>query len=123
VFKAAQRDVPDLAIDAESLKNADLSAIKTEAEMELVKRVGQWPRVVAAAARTHEPHRIAFYLYELAGGFHSFWSKGKENADLRFVNEHDMTLTLARLTLVYAVRQVLSSGLTLLGVTAPEELS
>ena len=76
-----------------------------------------------AAALAHEPHRIAFYLYELAAAFHSFWAKGKDDRTLRFVNPEDLKLTLARLALVGAVRQVLVNGLTVLGVSAPQELS
>ena len=78
---------------------------------------------MSAAALAHEPHRIAFYLYELAAAFHGFWAKGKEDTALRFVNPEDPKLTLARLALVGAVRQVLVNGLTVLGVSAPDELS
>uniref|UniRef100_UPI0035AFA7B1 DALR anticodon-binding domain-containing protein n=1 Tax=Devosia sp. TaxID=1871048 RepID=UPI0035AFA7B1 len=84
---------------------------------------GQWPRIVASAAGAHEPHRVAFYLYELAAAFHGFWAKGNQDVALRFVNADDSKLTLARLALVAAVRQVLVNGLSLLGVSAPEELS
>ena len=76
-----------------------------------------------AAALAHEPHRIAFYLYEVASAFHTFWAKGKEDKALRFVNPEDLKLTAARLALVSAVRQVLVNGLTVLGVSAPDELS
>jgi len=71
----------------------------------------------------HEPHRIAFYLHDVAAAFHGFWAKGKEEPQLRFVNVEQSKLTLARLAMVDAVRQVLLNGLTLLGVSAPEELS
>jgi arginyl-tRNA synthetase len=78
---------------------------------------------VTAAALAHEPHRIAFYLYELAAAFHAFWAKGKDDRTLRFVNPEDLKLTMARLALVGAVQQVLVNGLTVLGVSAPQELS
>ena len=74
-------------------------------------------------ARPSDPHRLAFALYDLAAAFHSFWAKGKDDRTLRFVNPEDLKLTLARLALVNAVRQVLANGLGLLGVTAPDELS
>ena len=119
----ASGDVPDLDVSDQALANADYGLIVTPEEMELIRLIGQWPRVVSAAARAHEPHRVAFFLYELSAGFHSFWSKGKENVELRFVNSGSLTLTLARLGLVDASRQVLRSGLAILGVTAPEELS
>ena len=70
-----------------------------------------------------EPHRIAFYLYDLAGAFHGFWAKGKEDVGLRFVNAEDSKITIARLALVDGVRQVLINGLRILGVSAPNELS
>jgi len=78
---------------------------------------------VIAAALAHEPHRIAFYLYDVASAFHAFWAKGKDDRALRFVNPEDLKLTAARLALVGAVRQVLVNGLTVLGVSAPDELS
>ena len=74
--------------------------------------MAQWPRIVAVGGGAHEPHRIAFYLYELASAFHGFWAKGKEDVALRFVNADDSKLTLARLALVAAVRQVLVNGLS-----------
>lgn len=123
IFRTAAHDIPDLNISDNALKSIDYSLISSPEEMELIRLVGQWPRIIAAAARAHEPHRIAFYIHELAGGLHSFWAKGKENVDLRFVNVDHLTLTLARLGLVNAVRQVLRSGLAVLGVSAPEELS
>ena len=123
VFKTANRDVHELDISPSSLAKADLTLISSPEELALVKLIAQWPRAVEAAAKAHEPHRIAFYIHDLAAGFHSFWSKGRENPNLRFVNADQLSVTLARLVLVQSVRQVLKSGLTILGVTAPEELS
>jgi arginyl-tRNA synthetase len=123
VFRNAIRDLPDLDLSPEALRRADLSLISTPEELELVRMLGAWPRQVAAAARAHEPHRLAFFLHELAASFHAFWAKGKENPGLRFVNQQEPTLTLARLALVESVRQVLANGLSLLGVSAPQELS
>lgn len=123
VFRVAERDLPGMDLSDAALRNAELERLATPAELDLVRAVAQWPRTVAAAALAHEPHRIAFYLYELAGAFHGFWAKGKEDVSLRFVNAADPTLTLARLALVGAVRQVIVNGLTILGVSAPDELS
>ena len=92
-------------------------------QMGLTPKYIGYPRLVEIAAKGHEPHRVAFYLHEVAAAFHGLWAKGNADASLRFVNDADRTLTLARLTLVAAVRQVLVNGLAILGVSAPEELS
>ncbi len=123
VFRQAAEKLPGLDLGFGALTGADLSLLSSEADLELVKALAQWPRIVASAADAHEPHRIAFYLYELASAFHGFWAKGNQDVDLRFVNADDSMLTMARLSLVAAVRQVLVNGLSLLGVSAPEELS
>ncbi|WP_029040148.1 arginine--tRNA ligase [Cucumibacter marinus] len=123
IFRTAERDLPALDTSADAIAAADLSVLDSPEDMTLIHALAQFPRTVEGAARAHEPHRIAFYLYDLASAFHTFWAKGKENPRLRFVNDDDQTLTLARLALVAAVRQVLKTGLTILGVTAPEELS
>jgi len=123
VFRVAERDLPGMDLSDAALRTAEIERLATRAELDLVRAVAQWPRTVASAALAHEPHRIAFYLYELAGAFHGFWAKGKEDVSLRFVNPADPTLTLARLALVDAVRQVLVNGLKILGVSAPDELS
>ncbi|MDP1731161.1 MAG: arginine--tRNA ligase [Devosia sp.] len=123
VFRVAEREMPGVDLSLLALRSAAVERLSTEAELDLVRSVAQWPRTVSAAALAHEPHRIAFYLYDLAAAFHGFWAKGKEDVSLRFVNAADPTLTLARLALVGAVRQVLVNGLTILGVLAPDELS
>jgi arginyl-tRNA synthetase len=123
VFRIAARDLPALDLSPAALRTADVTQLATPAELELIRILAQWPRVVAAAALAHEPHRIAFYLYEAAAAFHAFWARGKEDPSLRFVNADAPKLTLARLVLVDAVRQVLMNGLRLLGVSAPDELS
>jgi arginyl-tRNA synthetase len=81
-----------------------------------------WPAVVSGAAEAHEPHRIAFYLYDLAASFHQLWTRGKDNATLRFLLESDRSLTIARLALVQSVAIVLAGGLRLIGVEPAEEL-
>jgi arginyl-tRNA synthetase len=123
VLRMAESEIPALDLKPASLAAAPLELLVSPADLELIKVIAQWPRTVTAAALAHEPHRIAFYLYELAAAFHSFWAKGKDDKTLRFVNPEDLKLTLARLALVGAVRQVLVNGLTVLGVSAPQELS
>jgi arginyl-tRNA synthetase len=123
IFRTAQRDLPGMDVSAEALAKAEVELLVSPADLELLRVLAAWPRTVTAAAIAHEPHRIAFYVHELAATLHSFWAKGKEDPQLRFVNAEDPKLTLARLALVDAVRQVIVNGLTILGVTAPEELS
>ena len=91
-------------------------------EMALVRKLAEYPRLVESAAQAMEPHRLAFYLYDLASLFHAQWNRGSETADLRFVKVNDPELTYARLGLVQAVRDVLTSGLALIGAEAPSEM-
>ena len=100
----------------------DLSLLTDEAEMTILRRLSQFPRLVEASAHAHEPHRIAFYLYDLASEFHALWNKGKDDPKLRFVLEDNPAITAARRVLVKAVIVVLRKGLSLLGVSAPEEM-
>lgn len=106
----------------EALSKVSLKAISSEDELLLVKGMANWSRVVEAAALAQEPHRIAFYLMDLAGLFHGLWNKGNDNAALRFILPSDKDLTLARLALISAVRTVLRSGLSVLGCSPMEEL-
>ena len=106
----------------EELASADLSLLADEAEQGIMKLVAQYPRLIESAAANREPHRVAFYLYEIASSLHALWSKGKEDAALRFVNDKDRELTKARLALVGSLMTVLGSGLKLLGVSAPDEM-
>ncbi len=96
--------------------------LSDEAEIAVAKKLAEWPRLVEIAARGHEPHRIAFYLYELASEFHALWNKGNENTALRFVQEGDSIATSAKITLPKAVSIVISAGLGILGVTPAEEM-
>ncbi|RYE87799.1 MAG: arginine--tRNA ligase [Hyphomicrobiales bacterium] len=123
IFRNAEKEMPTLDVSEAALKAADVALLSSPADLELIRALAQWPRTVTQAALAHEPHRIAFYLYELAGAFHGFWAKGKEDVGLRFVNIDNPKLTQARLALVGAVRQVLVNGLGILGVSAPAELS
>ncbi|MCC5779519.1 arginine--tRNA ligase [Nitratireductor sp. B36] len=101
---------------------AQLGKLTDEGEMALVRKLAEYPRLVESAAQAMEPHRLAFYLYDLASLFHAQWNKGSETADLRFVKVNDPELTYARLGLVQAVRDVLTSGLALIGAEAPSEM-
>ncbi|OSP55442.1 arginine--tRNA ligase [Pseudoruegeria sp. SK021] len=110
-------DVSDAAIAAQ-----DLSDISDPAELALIKKLAEWPRLVEIAARTNEPHRIAFYLYELASEFHGLWSRGNDATGLRFLQEDDPALTATKIALPKAVSVVISAGLGILGVTPLEEM-
>ncbi|WP_025030771.1 arginine--tRNA ligase [Nitratireductor aquibiodomus] len=101
---------------------AQLGKLTDEGEMALVRKLAEYPRLVESAAQAMEPHRLAFYLYDLASLFHAQWNRGSETADLRFVKVNDPELTYARLGLVQAVRDVLTSGLALIGAEAPSEM-
>jgi arginyl-tRNA synthetase len=105
-----------------ALAQAPLERLNDEGELHLIKLVAQYPRQIEAAALAHEPHRVAFFIHDLASSFHSHWNKGKDMPQLRFVNEDDRLLTCARLALVESLTLVLSSGLSLLGVSAPQEM-
>ncbi len=92
------------------------------AEVEVARKLAEWPRVVEVAARAHEPHRIAFYLYDLAQSFHALWNKGNDDPSLRFLQEEDVAATSAKICLPLAVAVVISAGLGILGVTPVEEM-
>jgi len=121
VFRNAARELPDLAMDRAALKAAALDRLDGEAELGLIKLLANWPRIVETAAAAHEPHRIAFYLYDLAGAFHGLWTKGRDSG-LRFIVVDDPGLTQARLALVEAVAIVVASGLAIIGVEPLDEL-
>jgi arginyl-tRNA synthetase len=121
VFRQAAEAFPDLDLSSVDLAGA-AGAIVDPTEMQLVAKLAEYPRVVEAAALSHEPHRIAFYLYDLAAVFHGHWNKGKENPELRFVNDKNRELSIARLGLVHAVASVLKSGLSITGTSAPDEM-
>jgi arginyl-tRNA synthetase len=122
VFRNAEAVFPELTPEAPALANADLALLTDPGEIDLIKKLAAFPGIVEAAARAHEPHRIAFYLYDLASTFHAQWTKGNESPHLRFIQASNGTLTSARLALVRANAQVLASGLAILGVHAPVEM-
>ncbi len=122
IFRNTAEQMPGLDISLKSLKKADLSGLNDPGEIELIKCLGSFPRLVEGAARAHEPHRLAFYLYELASALHAQWSRGNESPHLRFIQSKDGVATQARLALVAATKQVITSGLKVLGVEAPDAM-
>jgi arginyl-tRNA synthetase len=123
VFRNARAAFPDLPADIATLAgSAELERLTDPAERALMRRIALYPRVVEGAALAHEPHRIAFYLYDLASEFHALWTLGNASPHLRFIIQDDPQTTLARLVLVQGVITVLGSGLALLGVGAPNEM-
>jgi arginyl-tRNA synthetase len=126
IFRMAREEVPDLPLDAVArsrmLAEVPLAGLTDEAELAILRKIALFPRLVEAAGLAHEPHRVAFYLYELASEFHAQWTRGKDLPNLRFIIKDNRQLTLARLALVQGVVTVLACGLSILGVGAPEEM-
>ena len=122
VLRAAVELYGEAAIEAESLAEAPLQSLDAPAELALIRRLAQWPRAVLAASDAREPHRIAFFLYDLAADFHMLWNQGRDSPTLRFLREDAPESTRARLALVSATAIVIRSGLAVLGVTPVEEM-
>ncbi|WP_282128624.1 arginine--tRNA ligase [Roseobacter litoralis] len=110
-----------IAVDMDTLKAADLSLLDHEAELGLIAKLSEWPRLVETAARSNEPHRVAFYLYELSGVFHALWNRGNDVPELRFVQD-DPKVTQAKIALARACSVVIAAGLGILGVTPAQEM-
>lgn len=122
ILRNAMAAMTDLSLDVAALAAADLASLDDPGEVAIIQRLAQYPRLIEAAALAHEPHRIAFYLYDLASDFHSQWNRGKDSPHLRFIMENDRQMTSARLALVQGIVTVLRSGLAILGVEAVEEM-
>jgi arginyl-tRNA synthetase len=126
VFRNAREVVPELPDDpaarTQALARAPLERLTDSGELALMRRLALYPRLVESAAIAHEPHRVAFYLYELASDFHAQWNRGEDASYLRFIIQNDPLMTTARLALVQGVVTVLASGLGMLGVGAPDEM-
>jgi arginyl-tRNA synthetase len=127
VFRNARQEVlPDLPDEdgarRDYLAGAALERLSDPAELNLLKQLALYPRMIEAAAVAHEPHRIAFYLYDLASEFHALWNKGGDLPYLRFIINNDAEITRTRLAMVQGVISVLASGLAVLGVHAPIEM-
>jgi len=126
VFRNARAVIPELPAAANAraawLKDAPLERLDDPGELSILKRIALYPRLVEAAAQAHEPHRVAFYLYELASEFHAQWNRGNDLPQLRFIMQNDPQTTAARLALVQGIVFILASGLAILGVEAPDEM-
>jgi arginyl-tRNA synthetase len=122
VLRSAAETIPAADLTNEALAAADLSSLTAEAETALIRRLATWPRTVESAAVAREPHRIAFFLYDLAGDFHMLWNQGRSDSTLRFLQADRPAETLARLALVQATATVIRSGLRVMGVDPVEEM-
>ncbi|MGE5540484.1 MAG: arginine--tRNA ligase [Gemmatimonas sp.] len=122
VFRNAREEFPDLDSSAKALLQAPVERLSAEGEVALIKLMAGWPRLVEGAAEAHEPHRVAFFLYDLAAAFHGLWNRGNTDPSARFIVRGDRELTAARLALVRGTATVIASGLAVLGVTPVEEM-
>ena len=126
IFKNAREEIAALPEDEQArlafLQKAEIEKLSDPLELSLIRQLAIYPRIVEAAALAHEPHRIAFYLYDLASEFHALWTRGRDLPYLRFIIQNDAVITTARLALVQGVVSVLASGLAVLGVHAPDEM-
>jgi len=122
VFRNAAEQFPMLARDDAGLAAAALDRIDDSSEFELIRQLSLWPRLVETAAQANEPHRIAFYLNDLASSFHALWNKGNDNPSLRFIIADDPELTAARLAMIRAVAIVIAAGLAVMGVEPVDEM-
>ncbi len=122
VLRHASETFPDVDFSVQALREAPLDKLCDPAELELIMHMARWPKMIESAALSHEPHRIAFFLYDLAAAYHSLWNKGKDNTDLRFIVAQDRELTRARMALIHGVATIVASGLGIFGVTPVEEM-
>ena len=122
VFRTMRESIPDLFEDSQKLRTANFGRLEDDGERALLRELAKFPRIIEGAAREQEPHRVPFYLYDLASTFHQQWSRGNDSPQLRFSQTDDVELTMARLAMVAAVKQVICTGLSVLGVHAPEEM-
>jgi arginyl-tRNA synthetase len=122
VFRNAEADLEGVDLGPAALAGADFALLDDPGELQIIRRIAGYPRLLEAAAEAHEPHRIAFFLYELASDFHALWNKGKDSPHLRFISKNQLHVTLARLALLRAIRDVLASGLGVLGVRPVQEM-
>ena len=122
--KSVMRKAVEAGVDVSdaALAGADLSKLSHEAEIGVAKKLAEWPRLVEIAANGHEPHKIAFYLYDLASDLHGLWNRGNDDVSLRFLQDGDNDTTQSKIALIRAVSVVIASGLGILGVTPAEEM-
>jgi len=121
VFRNAKADLGEDFIE-QVIDEKGLACLNDSAELAVIRRMAEYPRVLESAALNYEPHRISFYLYELAADFHSLWNKGKDKPNLRFILQDSLEVTHARLALLQAIRYILANGLRILGVTPAKEM-
>ena len=112
----------DIDISDRALSEMNLTGLTHSSELSLIKKIAEWPRLVEVAARLYEPHRIAFYLFDLSSQLHAHWSKGSDNPDLRFLHNDNLVKTQSKIALARAVSIVISSGLAILGVEPAEKM-
>lgn len=112
----------NIAVDDKTLNSANLSALTDISEYRLASKLAEFPRLIEISARNNEPHRIAFYLYDLASEFHALWNKGNDHPDLRFLQESNVATSQSKIALIRATAVVISSGLGILGVTPAQEM-
>jgi arginyl-tRNA synthetase len=112
----------NIAVDDKTLNSADLSALTDISEYKLASKLAEFPRLIEISARNNEPHRVAFYLYDLASEFHALWNKGNDHPDLRFLQESNVATSQSKIALIRATAVVISSGLGILGVTPAQEM-
>jgi arginyl-tRNA synthetase len=122
LFRNASEVFPELTKESAKVREADLSMLTDPGEIDLIKRLAEFPRLIAGAAQAEEPHRLAFYLYDLASALHAQWTRGNDSPHLRFIQAKDGLATAARLALIAATQRVIFSGLMILGVEAPETM-
>jgi len=122
VLRNIHEAMPSLDLSAGGLAKAPTELLTDEGELRLIRRLAQWPRLLEAAAAAHEPHRVAFFIHDLASEFHAHWNRGNDLPHLRFIIRDDPILTIARAVLVSGLATVLASGLSILGVGAREEM-
>lgn len=122
VFRHAAEMFPGADLSDAGLAKADLARLRDPDEIAVLRAMASWPRTVEGAALAREPHRLAFYMYDLASQFHALWNKGNDAAELRFLQPEDQSVSLARLALVRAVGLVIASGLAVFGVEPVEEM-
>jgi arginyl-tRNA synthetase len=119
---SVMRKAVEAGVDVSDLAHADLSLATHPAELAMAAKLAEWPRLVEIAAKGHEPHRIAFYLYDLASELHGLWNRGSDDASLRFLQVDNIPATQAKIALIKSVSVVISHGLGILGVTPAEEM-
>jgi len=122
VLRQAAAELPGIDLSRAAMAGGNMALLSDEGELALIRKMAEYPRIIEQAALADEPHRIAFYLHELASDLHSHWNRGKEMPELRFINPKNADLTLTRMALLQALSGVLASGLGIVGASAPQEM-